>query len=362
MFELLFLLFIKKSECEEPDRRERPFIKVENTKNIESCLRIEPAGQSYVNRLKNNFLISELKRVERLLSIALKTISFFCIFVTLFNPIRSTDMADKKFIDIEKVIQTKNEKLYKWLPQFLVNYIKKIVHEDDINTILKENKNLFDVDFCNQIIERFELKVVVEGIENIPKEGAVILAANHSLGGLDAMAVVSGLSKRRKDIRFIVNDILLNLENLKGLFVGVNKHGKSSKESFNSINELFDSDKAVFIFPAGLVSRKKKGEVKDLEWKRTFILKSKELQTPIVPIYIDGGLSNFFYRLSNTREKLGIKSNIEMLYLANEQFKLKGRTITLTIGKPIDPKDLDPTKSNFELAQWVKEQVYLLKK
>lgn len=268
----------------------------------------------------------------------------------------------EKFIDIEKVIKSKNEKLYKWLPQFLVNYIKKIVHEDDINQILLENKDLFDEAFCNEIVERFNLKVVVKGIENIPKEGPIILAANHSLGGMDAMAVVSGLSKRRKDIRFIVNDILMNMRNLKGLFVGVNKHGKSSKESFNSINKLFASDKAVFIFPAGLVSRRKKGVVKDLVWKRTFILKAKELGTSIIPIHIDGGLSNFFYNLSNTREKLGIKSNIEMLYLANEQFKLRDRTITLTVGEPILSKDLDSSKSNYELAQWVKEQVYLLNK
>lgn len=271
-------------------------------------------------------------------------------------------MAEEKFIDIDKVIKTKNEKLYKWLPNFLVNYIKKIVHEDDINSILKENATLFNEEFCNEIIRRFNLKVNVNGLENIPEKGSVILAANHSLGGMDAMAVVSGLSSRRKDIQFIVNDILLNIENLKGLFVGVNKHGTSSKESFKNVNELFASDKAVFIFPAGLVSRRKKGEIKDLEWKRTFVLKSKEHQTSVIPIYIDGNLSNFFYNLSNIREKLGIKANIEMLYLANEQFKLDGSTINITVGKPIHPKDFDYSKSNFEIAQWLKEQVYLLKK
>ncbi len=270
-------------------------------------------------------------------------------------------MEKDKFIDIDKVIKTKNEKLYKWLPSFLIRYIKKIVHEEDVNQILKENKELFNEDFCNEIVSRFNLKIVANGLENIPKEGPIILAANHSLGGMDAMAIVNALSKRRKDIRFIVNDILLNLDSLKGLFVGVNKHGTSSKESFNEINKLFASDKAVFIFPAGLVSRKTKGEIKDLEWKRTFVLKSKEHQTSIIPIHIDGNLSKFFYNLSNLREKFGIKSNIEMLYLVNEQFKLKGTTITINIGKPINPNTFDPTKSNYDIAQWLKEQVYLLK-
>lgn len=268
----------------------------------------------------------------------------------------------EKFIDIDMVIKSKNERLYKWLPQFVINYIKKTVHEEGVNTILNENKDLYNEDFCNEIVNRFNLNVVTHGLENIPKEGPVILASNHPLGGMDAMAVVSGLSKRRKDIRFIVNDILLNLDNLKELFVGVNKHGKSSKESFNNVNQLFASDKAVFIFPAGLVSRKKNGAIVDLIWKKTFILKAKEHQTPIIPIHIDGGLSNSFYRLANFREKIGIKANIEMFYLVNEQYKLENSTINITIGDPIHPKDFDPSKNNLEIAQWIKEKVYTLNK
>lgn len=268
----------------------------------------------------------------------------------------------EKFINIDKIIKSKNERLYKWLPQFVINYIKKTVHEESVNSILYENKNLYNEEFCNEIVSRFNLNVITHGLENIPQKGPIILASNHPLGGMDAMAVVSGLSKRRKDIQFIVNDILLNIKNLKGLFVGVNKHGKSSKDSFNNVNKLFASDKAVFIFPAGLVSRKKKGVIVDLIWKKTFVLKAREHQTPIIPIFIDGKLSKSFYRLANFREKIGIKANLEMFYLVNEQYKLKNSTINITIGKPLYPKDFDSSKTDFEIAQWIKEKVYTLNK
>ncbi len=266
----------------------------------------------------------------------------------------------KKFIDIENILHSKSPRLYKWLPSFLVRYLKRITHENDVNTIFTKLENDYDVEFCLNMLKHFDVPFSASGIENIPKDGAVVLVANHPLGGLEAMAVMATLSQRRSDINFIVNDILMNVKNLRGVFVGVNKHGKTTKDAFKKINELFASDKAAFIYPAGMVSRKKKGIVKDLEWKRTFIFKAKEHNSPIIPIHISGELSNFFYKLSNFREGIGIKANIEMLYLINEQFKLSEKPIHLTVGKPILPKDLDKTKSDHELAQWVQDQVYNL--
>ncbi len=267
-----------------------------------------------------------------------------------------------KFIDIDKVIKSKNQRLYKWMPGFLLRYIKKIVHEKDVNQILYDYRDLKNAEFCEAIIQRFNVKVAIEGIENIPKNGRVTLVANHPLGGLDALAVVTALSGYRDDLKFIVNDVLLNIENMKDLFVGVNKYGKSSKESFENINKLFASEQATFIFPAGMVSRRKKGVVEDLEWKRTFVLKAKEHRNPIIPVFISGHLSDFFYNLSNFREKIGVKANVEMFYLVNEQFKRMGTDINVIVGKPIPPQDLDATKSNKELAQWIKSKVYELQK
>ncbi len=266
----------------------------------------------------------------------------------------------KKIVDIENVLQAKSPKLYKWLPSFLVNYLKRITHEDETNYILTKLENDYDLDFCLGMLAHFNIPVSVTGLENIPEKGSVVLVANHPIGGLDAMAIMSAISPRRKDIKFIVNDILMNIKNLKGIFVGVNKHGSTSKDSFKKINELFASDQATFVFPAGMVSRKKKGVIRDLEWKRTFIFKAREHNSPIVPIHISGGLSDFFYRLSNFREGIGVKANLEMLYLINEQFKLEAIPIHITIGKPILPKKFDKNKTDTELAQEVKNEVYKL--
>ena len=266
-----------------------------------------------------------------------------------------------KFIDVEKIIDGKNPAILKWTPKFLLNYLKKTIHQEDINKVLSENKDKFDYEFCVDIIKRFNIKVEVEGVENVPKKGGCILAANHPLGGMDAIAIVTVINSYRSDIQFIVNDILLHLKNLKGMFVGVNKHGSNSKESLRSVGDLFSSDKATFVFPAGLVSRKRKGKIQDLEWKKAFITQAKKHDKVIVPVYVEGSLTNFFYNLSNFRTTIGIKANIEMLYLAKETFKQKNKTIKIIFGEPIEPSFFDKSKHDKEWAMWVKDKVYQLK-
>lgn len=269
-------------------------------------------------------------------------------------------MNKDKFIDVKGLIESKNPRLVKWLPGFVLNYLKRILHQDEINAFISEHKEVYNADFCEAVIDYFNITINVQNIEQIPKEGPIIIAMNHPLGGMDAITLITALKGHREDLKFIVNDLLMNLHNLRDLFVGVNKHGKNEVSTRQQIMELFESEEAVCIFPAGLVSRKKNGLVRDLDWKKTFVTYSKKYDQPVIPIFIDGELSNFFYRLANFRKAIGIKVNIEMLYLANELFKQRNKTMNLIVGQPIWPKDLDQSLSERDLAQFYKSKVYEL--
>ncbi|MBP6090462.1 MAG: 1-acyl-sn-glycerol-3-phosphate acyltransferase [Crocinitomicaceae bacterium] len=267
-------------------------------------------------------------------------------------------MEKKKFIDLKNLIKSKKPGLAKRLPGFVLNYLRKTIHEDEINTFLDKHHTKFNHDFCTAIVDYLAINIQVKGIENIPKEGPVIIAMNHPLGGMDAIAFIHALKNHRADLKFIVNDILMNLENLKGLFVGINKHGKNEQSTRQNIIQAFESDEAICIFPAGLVSRKQHGKIEDLEWKKTFITYANKLNQPIIPVYIDGQLSNFFYRLANFRKAIGIKANIEMLYLADELFNQRNKTIHFTIGKSILPSDYKHLPSERKQAAFLKQTVY----
>ena len=126
-------------------------------------------------------------------------------------------MSKKKFIDIAQLIESKNPRLLKVLPKFILRYLKRILHEREINDFLETHGDKKNEEFCHEVMRYFNIEVELHGIEKIPKEGPVILAMNHPLGGMDGIAFISALSSYRKDIKFIVNDILLNLTNLSNL-------------------------------------------------------------------------------------------------------------------------------------------------
>jgi putative hemolysin len=271
------------------------------------------------------------------------------------------EIQKEKFIDIEKVIRDKNPKLLKRLPKFIISYLKKILHEDGTNEVMLANKGKNGFEFSSYVLKNFNITVNAIGLENVPKEGGVILASNHPLGGMDALALIEVMQPYRTDIKFVVNDILLALKNLKGLFVGVNKHGKTSSEALQEMNKIFSSGGATFVFPAGLVSRRLGKTIGDLEWKKTFITRAKKFDTPVVPVFVDGALSARFYRISKIRTFFGIKANIEMLYLVDEQFRQKDKTINIYFGEAIPASTFDKSKNDKGWAMWVKDVVYTLK-
>ncbi|MCO5260360.1 MAG: 1-acyl-sn-glycerol-3-phosphate acyltransferase [Crocinitomicaceae bacterium] len=270
-------------------------------------------------------------------------------------------MDQKDFIDIRKLVASKSPKLAKFIPGFVYRYLKRIIHQDDINEFMGKYGELKNDVFCSTVVEQFELKIESYNLDNIPSSGGVILVMNHPLGGMDAMALIHLLKDKRKDIRFIVNDLLLNLTPIKDLFVGVNKHGSNSRKLPEQMDELFASDKVIGIFPAGLVSRRKKGKIEDLEWKKAFVKYARSYNKTIIPIYIDGKLSNFFYNLSNFREFIRLKVNIEMLYLSDELFNQKGKSIKFVVGEPFKLEDLKDIKSDKKIAEAIKNKVYQLK-
>lgn len=273
----------------------------------------------------------------------------------------SVHQEDHNFIDVERVFSQKNPRLSALIPGFVYNYLKRILHQNQINDLIGRSKHRYGLDFVDAIMEEFDPEVEVIGLDKIPLDERIVIASNHPLGGLDGIALMQAVGKKRKDIRFPVNDILLYLDNLKPLFIPINKHG-SNAENIKILNETFEGNDSICYFPFGLVSRKKNGQIFDLEWKKTFLTKAKKYKRTIVPTHIGGRNSNFFYGLSNLRKNLGIKANIEMLYLADEFFKQKDKKITITFGSPVSYNAFDKTRTDKDWATQVRNYIYQLPK
>lgn len=266
------------------------------------------------------------------------------------------------FIDIDKVIAGKSPSLQKKLPRFLVGWLKKLLHVDEINFYVYKFRDKFGPDFTNAVLtEALSVNIEVVNPENIPQGVNPLMVGNHPLGGVDGMALINEVGKVRRDILFPVNDFLLYLPGLRSNFIPINKVGRNNK-NINALETAFKENNALLYFPAGLCSRKHKGVIKDLEWKKTFIKKAVQYHRDITPIYVDAKNTNRFYRIANWRKKLGIKFNIEMILLPDEMFKQRNKTIRLVFGKPIPYTTFDSSKTDSEWAALVREHVYNLDK
>jgi putative hemolysin len=269
--------------------------------------------------------------------------------------------AEEKFIDVERAIAAKNPKLLKWLPRFVLRYIKRILHEDQLNNAIEENKHLFGVDFARAAVKEIGANIAIEGLENVPKSGGVMLAANHPLGGLDGVAFISAVGNVRDDQRFFVNDILMAMKNFTPIFVPVNKHGKNSPDYYKKFEDVYASKHCMLIFPAGLVSRKQGwNTIMDLQWKKSFITKAIQYERDVVPVFIGGENSRKFYNLAYWRKKIGIKANVEMFFLVDEMYKQRGKTINFIFGKVIPWQTFDNGEAPEMWAERMKQHVYAL--
>lgn len=271
--------------------------------------------------------------------------------------------SDSQTINVREILHSKMPG--KKIPGFLVRYLEKIVHQKEINRFLSEHGDSYGIDFVRDSMKLLDLTIHAEGLDEIP-DGRYTFAGTHPLGGIDGLSTGLAIHERfpENSIKFLSNDLLSSLENLLPLFVPVNKVGnKTQRRSLpQRLDEAYQSQNQMVIFPAGICSRRIKGQICEMPWTKSFIQKSIDTQRDVIPVYFEGRNSNFFYNLANFRKKLGIKANIEMLYLADEMFKQRGKTFHITFGKPISYNYFDNSRSTQQWADWVREQALSLAK
>lgn len=261
-------------------------------------------------------------------------------------------------LSVKEVLRSKAPGVSKWTPGFVKNYLRRIVHEDELNFYLENFQHLPTIEFIRASLAHMGITYSASGLDKLDPAGRYIFASNHPFGGIDGLMLAVAIADYFGDVRVVVNDLLMNLEPLKPIFIPVNKHGGQNPEYAQMYKDAFESDTPIVTFPAGLCSRRSNRVVCDSEWKPSFVKQAVATQRDIVPVFFAGRLSDFFYNLSNLRTKLGVKANIEMLYLADEMFRQKGKYFEIIIGDPIAWQTLGDGKNARKTALRIMEAAY----
>ncbi|MFV0507433.1 MAG: 1-acyl-sn-glycerol-3-phosphate acyltransferase [Bacteroidales bacterium] len=262
-------------------------------------------------------------------------------------------------INLREVFKEKNPQLYKFMPDVIFRWLDKQLHIKELNDILRMYRYDYGNEFThNAVFDYFKINADVAGLDKIDKNKRYIIASNHPLGGLDGMLIFDVVSRYFGAGKFLVNDILTKIPQLRGVFVPINKYGANSRDAVRMLDELYSSDEPVCIFPAGLASRKINGKIQDLPWNKHFITKAKKYKRDVIPLHVDAQNSEFFYNMALKRKRLGIPWNIELLFLPKEMFKMTGGNIKLSFGEPISFETFSHRKTPDQWAAYVREEVY----
>ena len=274
------------------------------------------------------------------------------------------EIVSKQTIDIDKILNDKMGKKAKYVPRPLVTWLKRIIHQDEVNRYLWESRHLTGTEWLEECVRYLDMTLEIVGEENLPDktDGRLYtFVSNHPLGGEDGVALGAIIGRHYDGrFRYLVNDLLMNLPGLAPVCIPINKTGNQSRHFPAMVEAGFNSDNHMLMFPAGICSRKRDGNIRDIEWKKTFITKSVEYQRDIVPIHFGGQNSEFFYRLANFSDKYVKKINIAMLFLVDEMYKNAHKTFRIAIGKPIPWQTFDKGKTPAQWAQYVQDIVYTL--
>ena len=266
----------------------------------------------------------------------------------------------KKHIDVMKTFRESNPKLARTIPRFATRWVEKLIYQDQMNTVINKYIDYVGVEFQPKVIEELNLKIDVQGLENLPESSRGFYASNHPFGILDGLILTYFVGQKYGDLRAIGNDAFLLIPELKPLIAAVNVYGRSSKEYISELDKVYKSDVAITHFPAGEVSRVYNGKIQDAPWQKSFITKAVQSERDVIPFYFHGQNTPLFYKIFRFRNFFRIKINFELVLLPRELFKKKDNKIRLVIGKPIAWQTFDKRMSHYDWAQKVRQYVYSL--
>lgn len=276
---------------------------------------------------------------------------------------RNMGQISEKTIDIDRILKDKMGAKAKRVPKFLISWLKRIAHQDEVNQYLWESRDKVGTEWLEDCVNYLQMTLVVKGKDNLPApdDGRLYtFVSNHPLGGEDGVALGAIIGRHyNSKFRYLVNDLLMNLPGLAPLCIPINKTGAQCRNFPAMVKAGFESDNHMLMYPAGICSRKKNGVIRDIPWSKTFIVKSVEYQRDVVPIHFSGQNSKFFYRLANFSDRF-LPFNLAMLFLVDEMYKNVGKTFEVKIGKPIPWQTFDKSKTPMEWAKFVQDQVYSL--
>ena len=199
------------------------------------------------------------------------------------------------------------------------------------------------------------LEVHAEGLERIPRTGALITVSNHPTGIADGVAVYDALKTVRADLIFYANadahrvvpgfgDTLIPVE-----LSAAKRSREATRLTLQMTNVALEAGKALVTFPSGRLARRRNGVLTEEPWAPTCVSLARKFKAPIVPIHVAGPWSTLFHLFDR------FSGELRDITLFHELLNKRGQKFRLIVGEPIDAETIpgDPAEAVKALTRYV---------
>lgn len=245
----------------------------------------------------------------------------------------------------------------------LAGLIMRVLGLNRINGIYSHIHQYQGIEFADKLLEHLNVSCdfLPDELEYLPQGQPFIIVSNHPFGAVDGVMMLSILGKKRPDLKILTNFILSYIPNLAEHFFPVNPFTdrpgmKSSLGGLKMAKEHLASGGVLGLFPSGEVSSNKNRErvVKDIEWQPSIIKLIKGAGVPVVPVYFNGSNSRLFHLMGK------VNPYLRTARLPHELINKRDKTISLRIGKPIMPTELEEFVNIQDLGRYLWNRTYAL--
>jgi putative hemolysin len=217
-------------------------------------------------------------------------------------------------------------------------------------------------DFWQVIVERYglELRVVGGSLDLIPRDGPVIVIANHPYGILDGLMMGHILSVARGDFRILANHVFRKAEDINRVVLPISFDETKEAMALNletrkEALRYLAGGGAIGIFPGGTVSTAARpfGQPMDPGWRSFTARMIAKSEATVVPVFFDGHNSRLFQLMSHLHTTL-------RLGLLIKEFRARVNSpVEVVIGQPIPRAALAPLATDARaLMEFLRDTTY----
>lgn len=218
-----------------------------------------------------------------------------------------------------------------------------------------------DLPATEKMLEALDIDYRARGAVNeIPLTGGLLVVANHPRFGAEGLAIASLLSRKRPDVKIVLNKMNQTVPGFEEISFGVDMDGDVNKNmrSLKDMQKWLADGHVVLLFPAGAISKYPIGKPsQDTDWNRTPAFLSRRAGVPVLPIYSDDARPSLFYRMA---QPILPKKMMKSTY-PQEILRQRGSTIDLNVGQLVTAKTIESFDNDDAAVQFLRQRTYELR-